>query len=324
MTSICLRIFSIATALVWTSTPLHAQTYPTKPIRIINAFAPGGPSDLLSRTIGEKLAEAWGQPVLVEARTGAAGNIGHEYVAKQPPDGYTLLTMPAGNAVVNPHIFATLPYDPVRDFAPITLLGRVENVLVAGAAFPANSVRELIAYAKANPGKLAYSSPGIGTFGHVAGEQLKFMAGIDAIHVAYKGTAPALNDVIGGQIAISFAQTSTALPQIRAGKLKALGLASPQRSPLLPDLPTVAEQGLAGFQAVSWYALMAPAGTPRDIVQKIATETNRILQLPDVRERLAALGASAAGGSPEALAAMIRAESARLAPIIRAANIRAE
>ncbi|MEO7405337.1 MAG: tripartite tricarboxylate transporter substrate-binding protein, partial [Burkholderiales bacterium] len=234
------------------------------------------------------------------------------------------ITMPAGNAVVNPHIFAKLAYDPFRDFAPVVLLGRVENVLVVHPDFPANNVRELIAYAKANPEKLSYSTPGIGTFGHVAAEQLKFMAGINATHVAYKGTAPAMNDVMGGVVSMSFAQTSTAIPQIRGKKLKALGLASPQRSAALPDLPTVAEQGLAGFEAVSWYALMAPAGTPTEIIAKLSTEVNRILQLPDVRDRLTGLGATPAGGTPEALAAMIRAESARLAPIIKAAKILAE
>jgi tripartite-type tricarboxylate transporter receptor subunit TctC len=298
--------------------------YPAKPIRIVNAFAPGGPSDLLSRTIGDKLTEAWGQPVIVEARTGAAGNIGHEFAAKAAPDGYTLITMPAGNAVVNPHIFPRLPYDPQRDFAPIVLLGRVENVLVVHPSFPANTVRELIAHAKSNPGKLAFASPGVGTFGHVAGEQLRIMAGIDIFHAAYKGTAPAMNDVMGGAVAMSFVQTSTALPQLRAGRLKALGLASKERTSVLPDLPTIAEQGLAGFEAVSWYALMAPAGTPQEIVGKLNTETNRILQLADVREKLAGLGASPAGGTPGALAALIRAESNRLEPIIKAANIKAE
>jgi tripartite-type tricarboxylate transporter receptor subunit TctC len=320
-----LRVFScVATAVLFSASNVSAQSYPAKPIRLINAFAPGGPSDLLSRAIGDKLTEAWGQPVVVEARTGAAGNIGHEFVAKAPADGYTLLTMPAGNAVVNPHIFPKLGYDPLRDFAPIALLGRVENVLVVGPSFPANNVRELIAYGKANPGRLSYSSPGIGTFGHVAGEQLNSMTGIDAIHVAYKGTAPAIADVMGGVVNMSFAQTSTALPQIRAGKLKALGLASPQRSSVLADLPTIAEQGLAGFEAVSWYALMAPAGTPADIVTKLNVEVNRILQLADVRSRLAALGATPAGGSADELARMLRAESARLAPIIKAAKIQAE
>jgi tripartite-type tricarboxylate transporter receptor subunit TctC len=318
-----LRIAAILVALAAVA-PSFAQPYPAKPIRIVNAFAPGGPSDLLSRAIGDKLAEVWGQPVIVEARTGAAGNIGHEYVAKQPADGYTLLTMPAGNAVVNPHIFPKLPYDPQRDFAPIALLGRVENVLVVAPAFAPNNVRELVAFAKSKPGRITFSSPGVGSFGHVAGEQLNFMAGIDGIHIPYKGTAPAMNDVMGNVVTMSFAQMSTALPQIRAGRLKALGVASLARSPVLPELPTIAEQGLAGFEAVSWYGLMAPAGTPRDVIAKLNAEVNRILQLPDVRERLVALGATPAGGSPEALAQMIRAESARLAPIIRAANIKAE
>jgi len=301
----------------------HGQAYPAKPIRIVNAFAPGGPSDLLSRAIAEKLQASWGQSVIVEAKTGAAGNIGVEFAAKQPPDGYTLLTMPAGNAVVNPLVFPKLGYETLRDFAPVTMLGRVENVLVVNPGTPVYTVPDLLAWAKHHPGKLSYSSPGVGAFGHVAGEQLKIAAGVDVIHVPYKGTAPAMNDVIGGAITMSFIQLSTALPQMKAGKLRALGVASPQRSPVLPELPTVAEQGLPGFEAVSWYALMAPAGTPRDIVDKLSIEVNRILKLADVRSRLEALGATPAGGTPEEVAATIRAESARIAPVVKAANIRA-
>ncbi len=300
-----------------------AQAYPSKPIRIVNAFAPGGPSDLLSRAIAEKLQASWNQPVIVEAKTGAAGNIGVEFAAKQPADGYTLLTLPAGNAVVNPLIFSKLAYDTLRDFAPVTLLGRVENLLVVNPDTPVHNVPDLLGWAKHHPGKLSFSSPGVGSFGHVAGEQLKVAAGVDILHVPYKGTAPAMNDVIGGAITLSFVQASTALPHVKAGKLRAIGLASPQRSPLLPDLRTVAEQGLPGFEAVSWYALMAPAGTPADIVARVSTEVNRILKLPDVKTRLEALGATPAGGTPQELAAMIRAESARIAPVVKAANIRA-
>ncbi|MGE0874792.1 MAG: Bug family tripartite tricarboxylate transporter substrate binding protein [Burkholderiales bacterium] len=301
----------------------HAQAYPSKTVRIINAFAPGGPSGLLSRTIADKLSAAWGQPVIVDAKTGAAGNIGVEYAAKQPADGYTLLTMPAGNAVVNPLIFSKLGYETLRDFTPVTLLGRVENLLVVNPDTPVYNVRDLIAWAKQHPGKLSFSSPGVGSFGHVAGEQLKAASAIDVLHIPYKGTAPAMNDVMGGAITMSFVQVSTALPNVKSGKLRALGLASPQRSPLLPELPTVAEQGLPGFQAVSWYALMAPAGTPKEIVAKVSGEVNRILKLPDVRKRLEGLGATPAGGTPEETADMIRAEAARIAPVVKAANIRA-
>jgi tripartite-type tricarboxylate transporter receptor subunit TctC len=300
----------------------HAQPFPSKPIRIVNAFAPGGPSDLLSRAIAEKLQAAWGQPVIVEARTGAAGNTGVEFAARQPADGYNLLTMPAGNAVVNPLIFPNLGYETLRDFIPVTLLGRVENVLVVNPGTPVHNLPDLLAWARHHPGKLSYSSPGVGAFGHVAGEQLKMAAGVDIIHVPYRGSAPSMNDVIGGAITMSFVQLSTALPHVKAGKLRAIGVASPQRSPVLPDLPTVAEQGLPGFEAVSWYALMSPAGTPREIVDKLSVEVNRILKLADVRTRLEALGATPAGGTPEEITAMIRTESARIAPVVKAANIR--
>jgi len=261
--------------------------------------------------------------VIVDAKTGAAGNIGVEYAAKQPADGYALLTLPAGNAVVNPLIFPKLGYDTLRDFVPITLLGRVENLLVVNPDTPVHSVRDLVAWAKHHPGKLSFSSPGVGSFGHVAGELLKVSSGIEVLHIPYKGTAPAMNDVMGGAITMSFVQLSTALPQVKAGKLRALGLASAQRNALLPELPTVAEQGLPGFEAVSWYALMAPAGTPPAIVTKISEDVNRVLQMPDVRARLEALGATPAGGTSEETAAMIRAEAARIAPVVKAAGIKA-
>jgi tripartite-type tricarboxylate transporter receptor subunit TctC len=301
-----------------------AQDYPSKPIRIINPFAPGGPVDLLARAVGQKLQEAWGQPVLVETRAGAAGNIGIEYVARQPADGYTLLVMPTGNAVVNPHIFPKLAYDPLRDFAPVTLLATVENVLVVNPEVKAVSVQELVALAKANPSKLTFASPGVGSQAHVAGEMLKSMAGVQMLHVPYKGMAPAMNDLLGGQVSFMFLSMSSALKQVQAGKLRALGVASLQRSSAAPNLPTVAEQGLPGFEALSWYALMAPAGTPAEIVDKIAGDAARALGAPDVRERLLGLGANPVGNSPVELAQMLKREHAFWGEFIRKAGIRAE
>ena len=302
----------------------HAQGWPAKPIRIIVPFAPGGPADLLPRLLGPKLTEAWGQPVIVDNKPGAGGNIGMDLVAKAAPDGYTLVIGPTGNLVVNPHLYPSLPYDVFRDFAPVTLIATFSNVLVVNPEVAAKTVPELIALAKAKPGTMTYGSPGIGSQPHLGGEFLRLLAGIDIAHVPYNGTAPALRDLLGGQITFMFAQTSAALPQVQAGKLRALGVASAKRAPQLPDVPTIAESGLPGFEAVSWYALRAPAATPKDITAKIQTEVARILQLPDIREKLAAQGAEPVGGTPEQLAAQLRLESARYADIVKRANIKAE
>ena len=319
-----MRRLVIGLALAVLAAPVLAQQYPSKPIRIVNAFPPGGPSDLLARMVAQKLQEAWGQPVIVEPKTGAAGNIGMEFIARSPADGYTLGIAPTGNLVVNPHIFAKLPYDPFKDFAPVTLIATVENVLVVHPEVPAKTVQELVALARAKPGTLNFASPGSGSQAHLAGELLKSMTGIDLVHVPYKGTGPALNDVIAGQVTMMFSQMSSALPHVRAGKLRALGVASPRRSTAAPELPTIAEQGLPGFEAVSWYALVAPAETPPEIVAKVQQEVARALGLPDSRERLAGLGAEPVGNTPAELAARMRTESARWAQVVKAAGIRAD
>jgi tripartite-type tricarboxylate transporter receptor subunit TctC len=300
------------------------QGYPSKPVYIVNPFAAGGPVDLLARAVGQKLHEAWGQPVIVDTRAGAAGNIGIEYAARQPADGYVLLVMPTGNAVVNPHLYAKLPYDTFRDFAPVTLLATVENALVVHPGVAAKSVPELIALAKANPGKLTFASPGVGSQAHIAGEMLKSMAGVDMVHVPYKGIAPAMNDLLGGQVSSMFLSMSSALSQVQTGKLRALGVASLKRSSAAPDLPTIAEQGLPGFEAVSWYALMAPAGTPPDVIEKIATESARALRDAAVRDRLLGVGANPVGGTPAELAATLKGEYARWGDFIRKTGIRGE
>ncbi len=320
-----MRFLSIVISLVLVAlaAPAHAQAYPAKPIRIIVPYPPGGPADLLPRLIGAKLTEAWGQAVVIDNHPGGAGNIGMELGARAAPDGYTLLVAPNGNLVVNPHMYK-LPYDVFRDLAPITLMAQVQNLLVVGSEVPARSVAELIALARAQPGKLSYASPGSGSQPHMAGELLKAMAGIELLHVPYNGTAPAMRDLLGGQVTMMFAQSSSALPQVKAGKLRALGIASLKRSAAAPEIPTIAEQNLPGFEAVSWYALMAPAGTPPEIIAKLQHEISGILQVPEVRDKLAALGAEPVGNSPAELAAMIKAESARYAVLVQKAGIKAD
>jgi len=301
----------------------HAQSYPAKPIRVIVPYPPGGPADLLPRLIGAKLTEAWGQAVVVDNRPGGAGNIGMDLGAKAAPDGYTLLVAPNGNLVVNPHMYK-LPYDVFRDLMPVTLMAEVQNLLVVNPEVPVKSVAELVALAKAQPGKLSYASPGSGSQPHMAGELLKSMAGIDILHVPYNGTGPAMKDLLGGTVTMMFAQSSAALPQVKAGKLRALGIASQKRNAAAPEIPTIAEQNLRGFEAVSWYALMAPAGTPPEIVTKLQREISRIVQLPEIRDKLAGLGAEPVGNTPTELAAMIKSESARYAALVQKAGIKAD
>jgi len=299
------------------------QTYPAKPIKIIVPFAQGGAADLLSRMVAQRLQEAWGQPVVVENRTGANGNIGMEAAAKSAPDGYTLVQAPNGNIVVNPNLFQKLPYTE-KDFAPVSQIAKVENVLVVNPGIAANSVAELLALAKAQPGKISFASPGVGSQAHLAGEFLRLRGNVDLLHIAYKGVGPALNDVLGGQVSMMFAAIPSAQPHVKAGKLRALGVASLQRSSAMPDVPTVAEQNLPGFEAVSWYSILAPAGTPREIVERLSGEIARMLAQPETREKLAGIGATAIGGSPEQLAAVIQDESARYADLFKKAGIRAE
>jgi tripartite-type tricarboxylate transporter receptor subunit TctC len=304
---------------------VHAQSWPQKPVRVIVPFAPGGASDLMPRLVGEKLTAMWGQPVLMENRPGAAGNIGMELGAKSPPDGYTLLSAPNGNLVVNPHMYSKLAYDVFKDLAPITRIAAVQNVLVVHPDVPANTVKELVALARAKPGTLNFASPGNGSQAHVAVELLKLQLGLDLVHVPYQGVGPAMKDLLGGRINLMVAQVPSALPHVKGGKLRALGVASAAPLAALPDAPTVAAAApLPGFEAVSWYALMAPAGTPREVVAKIHSDIAKALQMPDVRERLAGMGAEPSGESPAALAARIKAEYERWGEVVRKANIKAD
>lgn len=312
-------------AIAMLALPLFAaaQSWPTKPVRVVIPFSPGGPTDLLGRTVANSLGETFGQAFVVENKAGAAGNLGVGQAAKAEPDGYTFVVVPAGNIAVNPTLFPDLPYKQ-SDLAPVTMLATVENVLVIHPGVAAKTVAELIALARSKPGELTFASPGSGSQAHLAGELLQLDAGVKLIHVPYKGTTPAVQDLVGGQVTMMFAQLQSALPFIQDGRLRAIGIASPKRSPVLPDLPTVAEQGMPKFEAVSWYALMAPAGTPKEIVAKVATEATNILNKPVNKEKFAGLGMTSMGGEPAELAETIKSESARWADVIHKQGIKVQ
>lgn len=304
--------------------PAQAQDYPAKPIRIIVGFAAGGAPDALARIVAEKLNQLWGQPVTVENRVGAQGNTALAAVAKAEPDGYTLALMPVGNAAVNPALFANLPYDPVKDFAPITQLASVENVLVVGAQSPIKSAQDLIAQGRAKTANLTYASPGAGSMAHLAAELLARSAGFEMTHVPYRGVAPALTDVLRGDVTLIVAQLSTAKPLIDSGQLRALGVASKARSKVMPELPTIAEAtGIVGFEAVSWYALMAPAKTPDVVIGKLHTAVTQVLKAPEVVAAMEAQGAQPIGNTPAELSAVIAADTERWTKVIKDAGIQA-
>src|SRR6059058_1306367 len=283
-------VFAFAAAASCAPAVAIAQVYPSKPIRLVVPFPPGGSLDVVARAIGQKLTEAWGQPVVIDNRPGAGGNIGADLVAKSAPDGYTILEGALSTHAVNVSLYSKMPYDPIKDFVPITLVAITPNVLVLNASFPVNSVPELLAYARANPGKLSFGSGSNGSAGHLAGELFKADAGVDMVHVPFKGGAPATQALLAGDTQLMFDNLANATPQVKAGKLKALAVTTAQRSRLAPELPTMAEAGLAGFDISTWYGLLAPAGTPRDIIAKWNAEVTRILNAPDVREKLMAQG----------------------------------
>jgi len=314
-----------ALLLLLISTPLLAQSWPAKPVRIIVPFGPGGASDLMPRIVAERLAGMWGQPVVIDNRPGAAGNIGMEAGAKAAPDGYTLLAAPNGNLVVNPHMYEKLSYDVFKDLVPVTRIASVQNVLVVPPELPAKSMKELIALAKAKPGELTFASPGNGSQAHVAVELLKLQLGLNIVHVPYTSVGNAMKDLLGGRISMMVAQVPAAQPHIQAGKLRALGVASSAPLAALPGVPTIAaEAGIPGFEAVSWYALVAPAGTPREAITRIHADTAKVLQISEVRERLAAMGAEPSGESPAELGARMKTESERWGEVVRKAKIKAD
>jgi tripartite-type tricarboxylate transporter receptor subunit TctC len=294
-----------------------AQPYPTHPIRLIVPYPPGGPTDLVGRTVNDLLARRLGQPVVVDNRGGAATVIGTELAARAPADGYTLLVATVTTLAVNPAISTKLPYDAARDFVPVSMLATQPYLLGMHPSVPATSVAQLVAYAKANPGKLSFASAGVGAGAHLAGEMFKYMAGIDAVHVPYKGTGPALNDLIGGQVSYMFGGISAIYPHAQSGKLRVLAVSSAKRSPAVPEVPTIAEGGIAGYGTSSWNSLVAPRGTPKAIVDRLNAEVNMVLAQPDVRERLKRQGIDPDPGTQEQLAAQIQSEMARFKQLVK-------
>ncbi len=300
-----------------------AQGYPAKAIRIVVPFPPVGAADLLTRTIGQKLTEAWGQQIVVDNRPGAGGNLGVELVAKSPPDGYTAVMSAITTNAIGMSTYSRLGFNLEKDLAPVSLAGNVPHVLVAHPALPATNVKELIALGKARPGEIAFASQGNGTLSHLEQELLKTMGGFTALHVPYKGSAPGLSDLIPGNVQLFFDSIPSALPHVKSGRIRALGVASGKRSPALPEVPAIGES-LKGFEADSWFGLLMPAGTPRDIIVKMNAEVQKILATQEVRDRLLAQGGYAVGGTPEQLAERIRADVAKWGKVARAASIRIE
>jgi len=300
-----------------------AQDYPNRPIRLVVPQPPGGPTDIVARLVAQKLSERLGQQVIVDNKPGAGANIGSEIVAKAPKDGYTLLVGTV-QQIVNPFLFASLPYDPAKDFAPVSLMTKAHIVLVVNPETPARTLQELLALAKRTPGGLPWASAGNGSTSHLALELLKAQAGIDATHVPYKGTQPALTDVLGGRVPVMFDGVITSLPHVKSGKLRPLAVASLTRSPLLPDVPTMTEAGLPGFEAVGLATVLAPAGTPQPIVDRLSREIAAILTAPDVRDALVAMGLEVVASTPAQFAAYNEAESRKWGRIIRDAKIQAE
>ncbi len=301
-----------------------AQDYPTKAIRFIAPNLPGGPTDILARVIGQKLSEGLGQPVIVDNRAGAGGNIGTDLAAKSRPDGYTLVTGNNATFGANVTLYKKLPFDPVKDFTPVVLVATQPNILVVNPSLPVHSVTELIVYAKTRPGKLNYANSGIGAAAHLAAELFKNMTGTDIKSIQYKSAAPALMDLIGGDCHLMFATSLSVQPHIQSKKVRALAVTTAMRTRAMPDLPTIAEAGVPGFEATTWHGVLVAAGTPPAIVNKLNAEINRILQMPDVREKLAGLGAEILGGTPKEFADHIQREIPKWAKVIKDANIQIE
>jgi tripartite-type tricarboxylate transporter receptor subunit TctC len=305
------------------SAAVHAQNYPTRAVRLVVPYVPGGGTDFTARVIAPKLSEALGQQVVVENRPGGGTNIGSDLVAKAVPDGYTLLMGGAANAI-NMSLYAKLPYDTQRDFLPVSLCVKGANVLLVHPSLPVKNLKELLALARAQPGKLNYASSGIGSANHMAGELLKLVAGVNIAHVPYKGNAPALTDLIGGHVEILISGVPAVIGQIKNGRVRAIAIASLKRFPALPDTPTIDESGLKGFEATTWFGVMAPAKTPRDIVTRLNVEIGRILATPEVRDRYIGEGVEPIGGSTELFAGFIREEIDKYAKVVKAAALKAE
>lgn len=317
-----LAAFALAFA---TAIPLaHAQSWPAKPIHLVVPYPPGGPLDTVARLTGQKVSETLKQPVIVENKPGAGGNIGAQAVAHAAPDGYTILMGAVATQAINPALYANMPYDAAKDFIAVTQLASTPNVLVVHPSVPATTVGEFIAYAKANPGKLSFGSGSTGSAGHLAGELFKSLADIDMVHVPYKGAAPAMQDLVGGRIQLMFDNLASSLTQVQAGTIRALAVTTARRTALAPQLPTIAEAGLAGFDISTWFGIFVPARTPADVVGKLHGEFKRALAAPDVHERMLALGAEPVGSSPAEFAAYVKSEAARYARLVKASGATAD
>jgi len=299
-----------------------AQTYPSKPIRLLVPFAPGGTTDVIARLVGQKLTESLGQQIVIDNRPGANGNLGTEIAVKSPADGYTLVMSYDGTMAINPSIYKKLPFDPQKDLAPVASVAQVPLLMVVHPGVAATNVREFVALARASPGRINYSSAGHGSAGHLTGELFRARAGIDIVHVNYKGGGQAVQDLLGGQIQMLMTGLATVEGHLKGGKLRALAFTSAKRVPGAPDVPTLTESGYPGLEVLSWYGILAPAGTPQEIVRKLNADINRILQSPEVRERLTALGTEPTGGTPEQFAETIKADTARWAKVVSDAGIR--
>ncbi|MBI2293254.1 MAG: tripartite tricarboxylate transporter substrate binding protein [Betaproteobacteria bacterium] len=319
--TVALMALLLASAAAWAQT---SPAYPAKPIRLIVPFTAGGPTDILARVIGQKLNETFGPQVIVDNRPGANGNIGTELVAKSPPDGYTLLLASAGILTVNPSLHSRLPFDVTRDLAPVTLATSITNVLVVHPALPVKSVQDFIRLAQSRPGQLSYASAGTGSASHLAMELLKSTARVDILHVPYKGATPGITDLMGGHVQVMLIGLPGALPPVSAGRLKALAVSSLRRSPAVPELPTIAESRLPGFEVINWLGVLAPAGTPRDIITKLNQEIVKGLQQPDTKAKLVSQGFETMGGTPEQFAAYMKSETAKWAKVVKATGAKAD
>ncbi|MBI3532180.1 MAG: tripartite tricarboxylate transporter substrate binding protein [Burkholderiales bacterium] len=322
MNTLFTRRLVLAAAGLCAVAPLQAQTWPAKPIHLVVPFTPGGSSDILGRAIAQKLQEAWKQPVVIDNVPGAGGSLGAERVAKAAPDGYTLLMAHIGNLAVAPALFPKLPYDPVKSFAPVAWVASVPNVLVVHPSVPAKNVKELVALAKSRPGQLNYGTGGNGSAAHLATEYLKLQSQTFMVHVPYRGTAPAVTDLLSGQLQLMFTGAPVLLPFIKTEQLRAIAVSSSRRLEALPEVPTMAESGYKGFEADQWYGVVAPAGTPREVVLKLNAQINQALSSPELKTRLQSEGAVAMPTTPEAFGALIAREIVRWRPVVQAGNIK--
>ncbi len=323
-TGSCADRLALLLVLLLTVPVVRAQAYPAKPVRIVVPFPPGGTSDILARTIGPRLSAEWGQPVVVDNRPGAAGNIAAEHVARAPGDGYTLFITTVGIHAIHPSLYSKLPFDPLRDFTPVTNLVMLPSVLAVHPSIPVRSVKDLVALARKRPGDLSYSSAGSGSQPHLTAELFKTMTGVDLLHVPYKGAAQQLTDLVAGHVALTFATAPSAVPFIKGGQMRAIGVSSGKRASALPDVPTIAEAGVPGYEAVGWNGMVAPATLPAPVLEKVSATVVKVFNLPEVRDRMISLAADPVTTTPAQFGAYIKAEIAKWAKVVKASGAKAE